>query len=96
MPIPVVDLRMEHYHDCSLLPFDVVRWVRVHDGNLICTVLHAMEVYLRALRVLPNFYDARPHWLVDAHGALDAAKAAVYGWSADFLRELLALDSGWQ
>ena len=96
MPILVVDLRKEQHHDCSLFPFDVVRWVRVHDGNLICTVLHAMVVYLRALRVLTNIHNARPYWLVDPRGALDAALAAVYGWSADSLRELLALDGGRQ
>ncbi len=45
-----------------------------------------MGVYLRALRVLTNLHNARPYWLVDAHGALDAAMAAVYGWSADIPR----------
>ena len=35
LPIMVVDLRKEQYHDSALLPFDVVPSVRVHDGNLI-------------------------------------------------------------
>ena len=51
MPILVVDLRKEQYHDCALLPFDLVPTVRVHDGNLIRVVLHAMAAHLRVLRV---------------------------------------------
>lgn len=51
MPILVVDLRKEQYHDCALLPFDVAPSVRVYDGNLIRVVLHAMAAHLRALRV---------------------------------------------
>ena len=51
MPILAVDLRKEQYHHSALLPFDVVPNVRVHDGNLIRIVLHAMGVHLRALRV---------------------------------------------
>ena len=52
-------------------------------------------------RTLTNLYNARPQWLVDAHGALDAAVAAAYGWSAnisddDVLRELLALNGSGQ
>ena len=38
-------------HDSALLPFDAVPNVRVHDGNLIRVVLHAMSTHLRALRV---------------------------------------------
>ena len=51
MPILAVDLRSGQYHDSALLPFEVVPCVRVHDGNLIRVVLHAMAVHLRALRV---------------------------------------------
>ena len=50
LPIVVVDLRKEQYYDSALLPFDVVPSVRVHDGNLIRVVLHAMAAHLRALR----------------------------------------------
>ena len=50
LPIVAVDLRKEQYHDSALLPFDVVPNVRVHDGNLIRVVLHAMAAHLRALR----------------------------------------------
>ena len=50
-------------------------------------------------RTLTNLYNARPQWLAEAHGALDAAVAAAYGWLADIsddevLRELLALNGG--
>ena len=34
-------------------------------------------------RTLTNLYNARPQWLADAHGDLDAAVAAAYGWPAD-------------
>ena len=51
MPIVAVDLRREQYHASALLPFDVVPSIRVHDGNLIRVVLHAMGMHLRALRV---------------------------------------------
>ena len=52
-------------------------------------------------RTLTNLYNARPQWLADAHGALDAAVAAAYGWSAnisddDVLRELVTLNGGGQ
>lgn len=34
-------------------------------------------------RTLTNLYNERPKWLADAHGELDAAVAASYGWDAD-------------
>lgn len=64
MPILVVDLRKEQYHDCALLPFDVMPSVRVHDGNLIRVVLHAMAVHLRAIRIrsgAPKGVKVLPH-----------------------------------
>lgn len=64
MPILVVDLRKEQYHDSALLPFDVAPVVRVHDGNLIRIVLHAMAAHLRALRVrseAPSSVKVLPH-----------------------------------
>ena len=51
MPILVVDLRTEQYQDSGLLPFEAAPSVRVHDGNLIRVVLHALSAHLRALRV---------------------------------------------
>jgi type II restriction/modification system DNA methylase subunit YeeA len=41
-------------------------------------------------RTLTNLYNQRPQWLLDAHGDLDAAVAAAYGWPAD-IRENEAL-----
>ena len=51
-------------------------------------------------RTLTNLYNARPQWLADAHGALDAAVADAYGWPVDIsdddaLRELLKLNVGY-
>ena len=34
-------------------------------------------------RTLTNLYNQRPKWLDNAHGKLDAAVAAAYGWPAD-------------
>lgn len=51
MPILVVDLRTEQYQDSGLLPFEAAPTVRVHDGNLIRVVLHALAAHMRALRV---------------------------------------------
>ncbi len=63
MPILAVDLRKAQYHDSALLPFDAVPNVRVHDGNLIRVVLHAMGAHLRALRVQYQWPDVKvlPH-----------------------------------
>lgn len=52
MPIIVVDLRKEQYHDRALLPFDIAPTVRVHDGNLIRIIFHAFATHLRVLRVM--------------------------------------------
>ena len=49
---------------------------------------------------LTNLYNLRPHWLVMAHQALDAAVAAAYGWEdytpemadEEILARLLALN----
>ena len=38
-------------------------------------------------RTLTKLYNARPQWLDDAHAALDAAVAAVYGWDAEISEE---------
>ena len=48
-------------------------------------------------RTLTNLYNTRPHWLADAHAALDTAVAAAYGWDIDIseeavLRELLEMN----
>ena len=49
-------------------------------------------------RSLTNLYNARPQWLADTHGSLDAAVAAAYGGDRDIsedevFRELLMLNS---
>ena len=54
------------------------------------------EEYLKA-RTLTNLYNAKPHWLMDAHAALDEAVANAYGWDNDIgandvLSELLTLN----
>ena len=51
MPILVVDLRKEQYHDSALLPFDFAPTVRLNDGNIFRLVLHATAAHLRMLRV---------------------------------------------
>ena len=48
-------------------------------------------------RTLTNLYNEYPTWLANAHGKLDAAVAAAYGWPADLaegeiLERLLALN----
>ncbi|WP_397488479.1 MULTISPECIES: hypothetical protein [Rhizobium] len=35
---------------------------------------------------LTNLYNARPHWLTNAHQVLDAAVADAYGWSSAWSR----------
>ena len=50
-------------------------------------------------RTLTNLYNQRPTWLENAHGKLDAAVAAAYGWPADLgeqevLGRLLSLNLG--
>jgi len=64
MPIIVVDLRKAQYQDSALLPFDLVPTVRVHDGNVIRVLLHAMAAHLRVLRVrsqAPSGVRVLPH-----------------------------------
>jgi hypothetical protein len=48
-------------------------------------------------RTLTNLYNQRPRWLADAHGALDRAVAAAYGWDEEIstdeaLKKLLELN----
>ena len=38
-------------------------------------------------RSLTNLYNARPHWLLDAHAQLDAAVASAYGWPAEITND---------
>jgi type II restriction/modification system DNA methylase subunit YeeA len=48
-------------------------------------------------RTLTNLYNERPHWLADAHEALDRTVASAYGWPEDIaiedaLAKLLSLN----
>ncbi|MGF7210541.1 type II restriction/modification system DNA methylase subunit YeeA [Skermanella aerolata] len=48
-------------------------------------------------RTLTNLYNQRPAWLANAHGELDEAVAAAYGWPTDLsddevLERLLTLN----
>ena len=84
MPIIVVDLRKAQYHDCALLPFDLVPTVRVHDGNIIRVVLHAMAAHLRALRVrsqAPAGVRVLPHRpsVYSLDGAIQATSVGTKG-----------------
>ena len=84
MPIIVVDLRKAQYHDCGLLPFDLAPTVRVHDGNIIRVVLHAMAAHLRALRVrsqAPHGVRVLPHRpsVYSLDGASQAVKVGTNG-----------------
>jgi hypothetical protein len=40
-----------------------------------------------ARRTLTTLYNESPHWLTEAHAALDAAVAEAYGWPADISEE---------
>ena len=64
MPIITVDLRPAQYYNCSLLPFDSTPTIRVHDGNFIRVLLHAIATHLRVLRVrsqIPRDVVVLPH-----------------------------------
>ncbi len=40
-------------------------------------------------RTLTNLYNDRPHWLANAHAAVDAAVAAAYGWETELSEDAL-------
>jgi type II restriction/modification system DNA methylase subunit YeeA len=68
--------------------------VRLRDGWLDPPGLTEAEL---ATRTLTNLYNQRPSWLSNAHGDLDRAVLAAYGWSTDLanseiLERLLALN----
>ena len=46
-------------------------------------------------RTLTNLYNDSPQWLVNAHGALDAAVATAYGWPADINDEDALRENVW-
>ena len=72
------------------------RLVELRDGWLNPPGLDPADL---AKRTLTNLYNQRPTWLANAHGDLDAAVFAAYGWPADLsdseiLERLLALNLG--
>ena len=83
-----------------LNPPEWVEWVQepVAGYPKRAVLTKAARVREIGRRTLTNLYKERPRWLVDAHGELDAAVAAAYGWPTGFselaaLRELLELNS---
>jgi len=68
----------------------IVRYPQAEPGDEDCTKKLSK-------RTLTNLYNERPAWLMNAHAKLDAAVAAVYGFSIDLpdeqiLERLLALN----
>ncbi len=95
--------RLVEMRDRWLNPPEWVEWVDEPVPGYPKRPVPRNEDTAKALkkRTLTNLYNSRPQWLIDAHQALDAAVAAVYGWPADIsdddvLRELLALNGGGQ
>ena len=81
MPIIAVDLRKAQYHSSGLLPFDLTPTVRIHDGNIIRVLLHAMATHLRALRIksqAPTGIKILPHRpsVYSLNGIIKAANGA--------------------
>ena len=91
--------RLVELRDRWLNPLEWVEWVDEPVPGYPKRPVPRDETTARELkkRTLTNLYNARPQWLADAHAALDAAVATVYGWDADIkdddaLRELLVLN----
>ena len=91
--------RLVELRDRWLHPPEWVEWVDEPVPGYPKRPVPRDEDAAKALRkrTLTNLYNARPQWLADAHGALDAAVASAYGWPIDIsnddvLRELLALN----
>ncbi len=85
--------------DRWLNPPEWVEWVEEPVAGYPKRAVPTKAAPVRELRrrTLTNLYNERPQWLVDAHGELDAAVAATYGWDAnmqdaDALKELLRLN----
>jgi len=91
--------RLDELREAWLNPPDlVVREPEVVPGypDRILPKDEAAAKALRA-RTLTNLYNERPAWLDMAHGALDEAVAAAYGWPAglseeEILERLFALN----
>ena len=91
--------RLVELRDRWLNPPEWVEWVQEPTPDYPQRPVARNEGAAKELkaRTLTALYNARPHWLADAHADLDAAVAAAYGWDAgisedDALRNLLALN----
>ncbi|WP_419552883.1 class I SAM-dependent DNA methyltransferase [Candidatus Poriferisodalis sp.] len=91
--------RLVELRDRWLNPPEWVEWIDEPVPGYPTRPIPRDEEATTALkkRTLTNLYNTRPQWLADAHGSLDEAVAAAYGWPADLsdddvLRELLALN----
>ena len=74
--------RLVELRDRWLNPPEWVEWVDEPVPGYPKRPIPCDEGAAKALkkRTLTNLYNARPQWLADAHGALDAAVAVAYGW----------------
>ena len=93
--------RLVQLRDRWLNPNEWVEWVEEPVPGYPKRPIARDETAARELkaRTLTNLYNARPHWLADAHAALDAAVAVAYGWDGDIsengaLQNLLTLNAG--
>ena len=77
--------RLVELRDRWLNPPEWVEWVDEPVAGYPKRPVPRDEAAAKELkkRTLTNLYNARPQWLNDAHKALDAAVAAVYGWGED-------------
>ncbi len=101
MAVALEARRLVELRDRWLNPPEWVEWVDEPVQGYPKRPVPRDEDAAKALKrlTLTNLYNARPQWLADAHAALDAAVAAVYGWPVDIsdedtLRELLVLNGG--
>ncbi len=76
--------------DRWLNPPEWVEWVEEPVAGYPKRAVPTATAPLRELgrRTLTNLYNEWPQWLVDAHGALDGAVAAAYGWATDISGEV--------
>ena len=91
--------RLVTLRDRWLNPPECVDWVEVAPGFPKQPVPRDDDAAAELKRrTLTRLYNAAPQWLLDAHGDLDAAVAAAYGWDPDIsedeaLRRLLVLNA---
>ena len=81
--------RLVELRDRWLNPPEWVEWVDEpvagYPKRPVPTAIAPLKELRR--RTLTNLYNERPQWLVDAHGALDAAVAGAYGWPANISKD---------